>query len=820
MLKAIKQRHAELVDLEPFNGDLATIRIACLLHDCGHGFGSHASEEIYKWHPAILRAKQTADKFIDAKASEVLSCYIVTSPAFRAFLSEINTRCGTTLDADRIENLILGIPWDQRSFLGEVLNGPFDVDRIDYIVRDTEYSGVKAAIDLERFFHDVDVSLLKDGKIHLVLRSTHAIEQLLWTKVHLFNRLYRHQKTLAADAAVQSIVPVVKATGRPFHGADFQRVSDFLRVTDMDILGADIAALAPSLATLLENIRFRRLPQRALALTLAALKSAGTPAQRMLKLISLNETQDGLPNLRKEIHEAIPSAQRPPLESILVVLPKPPPLREASQTYVVLRGRDPITLNDLFRIDEWLTTYNDQHWAGYVFSNASDVEVVCNAAIEVFAKRGVEVDTILATSARKPAVPCPAPVPKQIASEDSIVEVVPRLPVLEAFVQRRLAEAQNAFKDLRVVFILHFLSDLSPLLERFEKLGMNPRNTWLVRKPYAYPSVAQITAKLRDKGYVIHDCTAAEGTEGPARRALLELRDKLSGAEQFVVVEDGGYITPMLHTAEFASLRERCIGVVEQTTKGIRSIKVVAENPGLKLPVISVAESQLKLSIEASEVGDALAVTLESYFRRFRGVPLNRLPTLVVGFGAVGRNLALALAMRGAKVTIYDLEPAARYEALASKVGSFDVLESLDDLSPFRLIVGTTGKTSLDIATILKCADGAILASGSSDRLEFDVGKLREHVAQPIDKNIIVDKWSTRYQLNNGRTIEVLCDGYPINFILGDGIAKAVIDPILTELLAGALILAQNQQTNPGIHPLPKELEKELWQLYRSLSGL
>src|SRR5262249_37014474 len=57
---------------------------------------------------------------------------------------------------------------------------------------------------------------------------------------------------------------------------------------------------------------------------------------------------------------------------------------------------------------------------------------------------------------------------------------------------------------LRVVFILHFLSDLSPLLERFEKLGMDPKKTSLIRKPYAYPSAAKITAELSHKGYPIN----------------------------------------------------------------------------------------------------------------------------------------------------------------------------------------------------------------------------------------------------------------------------------------------------------------------------
>lgn len=660
MLEVVARRHPARINLDPQTGDLAQIRMAALLHDCGHGFASHASERLYQWHPAIQRAKETTDKFRDAKASEILSWHIITSRPFRELLVEVNSQCGTSLNADYIADLVLGIPYDQRNFLAEVLNGPFDVDRVDYIVRDADYSGMKSGIDLERFFHDIDISLLQDGRLHLVLHSTHAIEQLLWTKVHLFVRLYRHQKVLAADGAVQSLVSVVKSTGSQFNGADFSHVSDYLRTTDMDILGANTVSFNPELKNLIGNLRHRRLPHRCVAVTPEALESAGKPALTIQKLQLLNEDPEEMEKLRRSIWECIPEEKRPPLHSILLSFPPAPPLREASQVYILLRGQtEPRTLNSLFRIDEWLTTYNESHWAGYIFSNRDDVEVVAEAALETLAQRGVELDREISTSVRKPRTPGVAPAaPMAVPAEDPVVEPTPGLPVLEAFVQRRLAQGlAPPFKDLHAVLILHFLSDLPPLLARFESFGLDPRKTWLVRKPYRYPFVQRITDVLQRKGYNIEGCTAAEETEEPARRVLLQVRTLLEEPSKFLVIEDGGYVTPMLHRDEFADLREKCIGVVEQTTKGIRAIRAVGENPGLSLPVVAVAESALKLRIEAAEVGDALLFTLETYFRRFQGMPLTRLRTLVIGFGAVGRNLAAALAGRGARVAVFDSDP-------------------------------------------------------------------------------------------------------------------------------------------------------------------
>lgn len=817
MLEVIARRHPERLDVDPYKGDLAQVRAAALLHDCGHGFASHASEQVYKWHPSVVNAKTATEKFLDVKASELFSWFVITSPAFKAYLEEINRRCGSSLNPEVIADLILGFPYDDRDFIAEVLNGPFDVDRVDYIVRDSDYSGIKAGIDLERFFHDIDISMLQDGRLHLVLHSTHAIEQILWTKVHLFVRLYRHQKVLAADGAIQSLPSLVQSTKSKFNGIDFSRASDFLRVTDADILGANPEHLVPELRRLIQNFHQRTLPHRCITVTRAALRSPSASAG-IRELQRFNEDPEESRLLRTQIWEKILEKRRPDLNSIIISFPLAPPLREASQVYVLPRGNtDPVTLSSLFRIDDWLTTYNESHWAGFIFSDFQDVEVVCDAALQSLAERGIEIDRVVSTSSQRRWYPTIAPKPQvPLTPQEPFYHLTPRLPVLETFVQTELAGRQP-FKDLYAVLILHFLTDLPPLLERLVTLGLDPRKTWLVRKPYRYAAVDKIMQYLRGKGYRIEECTAAEGTEEPARRVLQDVRSMLTGDMRFFVIEDGGYVTPMLHSEDFIDLRERCIGVVEQTTKGLREIRKIQKAVGLRLPVVAVADSKLKLALEASEVGEALAFALETYYRRTLGIPLTGISTLVIGFGAVGRNLAHALRNRGARVSVYDREFDRRVEATAQKPVGFDSPESLDKL-PFKLIVGTTGGTSLTVQTLLTAEDGVILASGSSDRLEFDLEGIREHISEPVDENILLEGLITRYRLKNGRSIRLLCEGYPINFIIGDGIAKSVIDPILTQLLAGAALICEKKITEPNIHNVPSSLEENLWTLYRKLT--
>lgn len=816
MLGAVARRHGTRVNLDPLRGDLADVRVAALLHDCGHGFSSHVSEALYRWHPAVLAARRSSEELADVKASELLSYVIITSEAFKTYLAEVNERCGTTLDAARIANLILGISHDNRSFIAECINGPFDSDRVDYILRDAYCSGLKTGIDLERLFHDVEVAALQDKRLHLVLRSTHAIEQLLWTKVHFFVRVYRHQKVLAADGILQALVHTVREANRSFLGVDFSAVSDFLRVTDVDILGANPDGLAPEVRDVLAKLKYRRLPHRCLAITPYCIKAIESARfQELHKLQRLNEIHDGLTSLKAEIWESIAQPKRLTLHSLVVALPSAPPLREASQVYVLLRGSsEPVTLNSLFRIDEWLTTYSESHWAGYVFADRKDLDEVTAAALSVLRNRAIPIDERIATAVHKPMLPAAAPALVAPSPTTQPAYASPRLPVLETFVQKLLSSgAAKPLENLTVILVLHFLTDLPPLLARLELLGLAPEKTWLVRKPYQYIHAATIRDQLRNKGYRIEECTAAEGPEEPARRVLRELQRSLKEKDRLLVIEDGGYLTPLLHAPDFADLLNKCVGAVEQTTKGLRAIQKVEQSSGLKIPVISVASSELKLRLEAAEVGDALAFTLENYYRTFIGKPLG-FPILVLGYGAVGRNLASALASRGARVSVYDSDIKQRIDASVSK-SHLEVLESLVDLGPFRLVVGTTGTTSLDARLLLQAPDGLLLASGSSDRLEFDVEGLREHVKAPVDENIVFDELVTWYRLDNGRSVGLLCDGYPINFIIGDGIAKSVIDPILAELVAGAWLLASGKTNTAGVHSLPTETESSLWALYR-----
>jgi HD superfamily phosphohydrolase len=108
------------------------LRMAALLHDVGHSFFSHCSELVYRSEPVFQELKDDP-KLSDAAAHEVVSYLVVTSKPFRDFFADVCSRYRITLNLDRISGWMIGMSVEPEStHLAEMINGPFDVDKLDF----------------------------------------------------------------------------------------------------------------------------------------------------------------------------------------------------------------------------------------------------------------------------------------------------------------------------------------------------------------------------------------------------------------------------------------------------------------------------------------------------------------------------------------------------------------------------------------------------------------------------------------------------------------------------------------------------------------
>jgi len=362
------------------------------------------------------------------------------------------------------------------------------------------------------------------------------------------------------------------------------------------------------------------------------------------------------------------------------------------------------------------------------------------------------------------------------------------------------AKTSTAFNGKSVLMVLHFLSDLIPFVDALNGMGANYSDMVLIAKPYPYPKRDYVSQQLRRLGVRVYRASKEYPVTDRAHDVLRELSQATDFVKkQFVVIEDGGYFTPLLHRAEFKRLLKKCVGTVEQTTKGIRANE---EIPGkLGIPILSVAKCSFKSRYESPEIG---RVTVQNITRFVPNTKLSSGHAIVIGFGDIGAQVGYQLNKSlNMAISVVDTTPAKVMEARHRRDFVAEAHVEFSKLSfknQAALIVGTTGKKGGSITRrILKqLPDGCIIVSTSSDRVEIDIAALEK---MAIEKREIEEGKTTYRIRTNGveKTLTLLAEGYPINFYGSESLPNASIDPIMTLLLLCAVELCKGKVKRKAI---------------------
>lgn len=361
---------------------------------------------------------------------------------------------------------------------------------------------------------------------------------------------------------------------------------------------------------------------------------------------------------------------------------------------------------------------------------------------------------------------------------------------------------KKPFRNKNFLIVLHFLKDLIVFLEACEKLGLETDKTYLFYKPYLYPHKDLVASHLKTKGYErIYPLEMLE--------SVSESLDQQQSTKDLIVLEDGGYIVPLLHQ-KFPNLLEKTIGAVEQTTKGITNDKAL---PSIAIPILNVAEANLKTKIEPPYIADAVVQNIRNLlsFEKLRGER-----AALLGYGHIGREVVERLRSGGMRITVYDPSEDVRTEA---RDKGYDVeLEPYNAVRNKLLVIGCSGKTSVTYKEILSLRHGTYLVSASSDQMEIDIPMLKafSEEKQPlrdISGNVIGTSCVIR---EKNLEVRLLADGYPINFWCSESMPNQVSDLILSMILLSAFELAVNAYPK-GIRNIDRIVSKHrVSEIYES----
>lgn len=178
------------------------IRLAALLHDVGHGPFSHVSEAIIDCLGETGTAKEKAHELLTQKI-------ILEDPNVAIVLS--------TKDREEISAL-LSKGHDQRIHR-DILVGPLDADKQDYLLRDSYFCGVRYGLyDIDQLHNTLRAEADGEDTILIVdADGVHALEQFVLAKYYLTTQVYRHKVRLITDSMLMRAISLgIEADKVPF----------------------------------------------------------------------------------------------------------------------------------------------------------------------------------------------------------------------------------------------------------------------------------------------------------------------------------------------------------------------------------------------------------------------------------------------------------------------------------------------------------------------------------------------------------------------------------------------------------------------------
>jgi HD superfamily phosphohydrolase len=225
LMTRVLDRFSERYAIDPV--DRIAARAAALLHDVGHGSFSHVMEKLIDFH----HEQRTVQVILDegSEIGALLKSYSVDLPRNVAAIIEGTFR---------------------PSALAQLVSSQLDVDRMDYLLRDSLMTGAKYGIyDLEWIINALAIDEDAD-RIYVEARGIYAVEEYLQARYYMFRQVYFHRTLRSAEAALRSIIrralrmldeghEVWYAPGTPFEKIlrrEELTISEHLQIDDSDFV--------------------------------------------------------------------------------------------------------------------------------------------------------------------------------------------------------------------------------------------------------------------------------------------------------------------------------------------------------------------------------------------------------------------------------------------------------------------------------------------------------------------------------------------------------------------------------------------------------
>ncbi|MCR5051019.1 MAG: HD domain-containing protein [Paludibacteraceae bacterium] len=180
-INALRQKDVEITDNEA-----TSAMIAILLHDIGHGPFSHVLEHT----------------LVDGVSHEDISLLMM-----QRINMDLHGQLDTAIAIFRNEY--------PKHFLHQLISSQLDVDRMDYLCRDSFFTGVQEGrVASERLLKMLDV---RDDRLVVQVKGIYSVEKFLVARRLMYWQVYLHKTSVAAEQQLIKILSRAKELARSGH---------------------------------------------------------------------------------------------------------------------------------------------------------------------------------------------------------------------------------------------------------------------------------------------------------------------------------------------------------------------------------------------------------------------------------------------------------------------------------------------------------------------------------------------------------------------------------------------------------------------------
>ena len=189
------------------------VRLAGLLHDIGHAPLSHAAESLMPMRNTLgleaygvgtgqasheeMGLKLLVDSPLTQSLDEAFASMGISSTHVATVLGTFSSNCEEDFVVDGI---------DHRPVLHSLVSGELDIDRMDYLLRDSYFTGVSyGRYDLTWLLSNLQLYIDAERKARLAfgIKALPTFEHFLLARYHMFQMVYFHPKSDIYDAMLR-----------------------------------------------------------------------------------------------------------------------------------------------------------------------------------------------------------------------------------------------------------------------------------------------------------------------------------------------------------------------------------------------------------------------------------------------------------------------------------------------------------------------------------------------------------------------------------------------------------------------------------------